>query len=84
MTQSVPHPKNGRQGSVNECWHCIMIYPEGCAVTVHHNVTIGRLSIEQLWRQHFYYVLKMSVNRASTFFGLASGQLHGLSGDVTA
>jgi len=60
-----------------------MKYPIGCAFTVGHNQTIGRLSIEQWWWQHFYYVLKMSVNRASTIFGLASSKLHGLCGNVT-
>jgi len=60
-----------------------MKYPVGCAVTVHHNQSIGCLSIEQWWWQHFYYVLKMSANRASTIFGLASWKLHWLCGDVT-
>jgi len=83
MTRSLPHPKNERQRNLYEFWHCVMEYPVGCAVTVPHNQTIGRLSIQQLWWQHFYYVLKMSVNRASTIFGLASCILHGLCGDVT-
>jgi len=83
MTRSLPHPKNECQRNVNEFWHCVMKYPVGCAVTVRHNQTIGRLSIEQWWWQHFYYVLTMSVNRASTIFGLASWKLHGLCSDVT-
>ena len=83
LTWSLPHPTNERQRSVNDCWHCVMKYPVGCAATVRHNRTIGRLSIEQWWWQHFYYVLKMSINRASTTFGLASWKLHGLCGDVT-
>jgi hypothetical protein len=60
-----------------------MKHPVGCAVTERHNQTIGRLSMEQWWWQHFYNVLKMSVNRASTTFGLASWKMHGLCGDVT-
>ena len=83
LTRSLPHPKNERHRSVNEFWHCVMKYPVGCAVTVLHNKTIGRHSIEQWWWQYFYYVLKMSVNRASTIFGLASWKLHWLCGDVT-
>jgi len=83
MTRSLPHPTNERQQSINEFWHCVMKYPVGCAVTVRHNQTIGRLCIEQWWWQHFYYVLKMSINRASTISGLASWKLHGLCGDIT-
>jgi hypothetical protein len=51
----------------------------GCAVTANHNPTIGGLSIEQWWQKRFYYVLKMSVNRASTTFGLASGKRHAVA-----
>jgi len=83
MTRSLPHPKNERQRSVNDFGHCVLTYPVGRAVAVRHNQTIGRLSIEQWWWQHFYYVLIMSVNRASTIFGLGSWKLHGLCGDVT-
>jgi len=83
MTHLLPHPKNERQRSVNNFWHCVMKHPVGCAGTVSHNRTISRLSIEQWWWQHFYYVLKMSVNRASTTFGLSSQNLLGLCGDVT-
>jgi hypothetical protein len=83
MTCSLPHPKNERSWSVNDFWHCVMKYPAGCAVTVSHNRTIGRLSIEQWWWQHFYYVLTMSVNRASMTFGLAFWKMHGLCGDGT-
>ena len=36
-----------RQRSLNYFWHCVMKHPVGCAVTVSHNQTIGRLSIEQ-------------------------------------
>jgi len=68
--------------AVNDFWHWVMIYPLGYVVTVRHNRTIGRLSIEQWSWQHFYYVLKMSVNWASTIFGLASWKLHGLCGDI--
>jgi hypothetical protein len=51
----------------------------GCAVTAHHTPTIGGLSIEQWWQKRFYYVLKMSVNRASTTFGLASWKWHAVA-----
>jgi len=83
MTSSLPHPKNERQQSINEFWRCVMKYPVGCAVTVRHNQTIGRLSIEQWWSQHFYYVLKMSIQRASTIIGLVSWKLIELCGHVT-
>jgi hypothetical protein len=59
-----------------------MKYPVGCAVTLHDDQTIGHLFVEQWWWQHFYYVLKINVNRASMTFGLASWKLHGLCGDV--
>jgi hypothetical protein len=83
ITRSLAHPKNERQWSVNDFWHCVMKYPVGCVVTVHHNQTIGHLSIEQWWWQHLYYVLKMNVNRASMIFGLASCKVHGLCSEVT-
>jgi hypothetical protein len=83
MTQSLPHLKNEGQRSINEFWHCVMRYPVGCAVTVRHNQTIGHLSFEQWWWQHLYYVLKMSIHRASTIFGHASWILHGQCGAVT-
>jgi hypothetical protein len=78
MTRSLPHPKNEHPRSVNDFWHCVMKHPVGCAVTVSHNRTVGRVAIEQWWWQQFYYVLKMSVNRSSTTLGLASQKLHGL------
>jgi hypothetical protein len=83
MTQSLSHPNNEHQRSVNEFGPCVMKYPVGCAVTVRHNQTIGRHCIEQSWWQHFYYVLKMSINRVSTMFGLAYWKLLGLCGVVT-
>jgi hypothetical protein len=83
IIRSLPHPKNEHQRNVNDVWHCVMKHPAGCAVTASHNQTIGRLSIEQQWWQNFYYVLKISVNRASTAFRLGSWKLHGLCGDVT-
>jgi len=83
MAWSLPHPKNERPGSVNGFWHCVMKYPVGCAVAVRHIQSISRLSIEQWWLQHFYHVLKMTVNRTSMIFGLASWKLHGLCGEVT-
>jgi hypothetical protein len=60
-----------------------MKYPVGCAVTLRDNQTIGGLSIEQWWWQHFYYVLKMSDNKASTTVGHATRKLHVLCGDIT-
>jgi len=60
-----------------------MKHPVGCVVTVGHNRNIGHLSMEQWWWQHFYYVLIMSVNKASTTFGLASWKMDELCGDVT-
>jgi hypothetical protein len=60
-----------------------MEHPVGGAVTVSHNQTIGCLSIEQWWQQHFYYVLTMSVNRASTTLGLASWKMHRVCSDLT-
>jgi hypothetical protein len=60
-----------------------MNHTVGCAIKAHHNQTIGRLSIEQWWEKLFYYVLKMSVNRESTTFGLAFWKRHGVCGDVT-
>jgi len=83
MSRSLPHSNHEYQRSVNEFWHCIMKYPVGCAVTVRHNQTIGRLAIEQWWWQHFYYLLKISANREWMIFGLASWKWHGLCGDVT-
>jgi hypothetical protein len=83
MTQSLPHPKNENQQSVNDFWHYFMKHPVGCTVTVSHNRTISRHSMEQWWLQHFYYVLKMYVNRASTTLGLESWKMHGLCSDIT-
>jgi len=60
-----------------------MKHPVGFAVTVRHNRNIGRLSMEQWWWQHFYYVFKMSFNRASTTFGFACWKMHEPRGDVT-
>jgi len=83
MTRSLPHPKNKLQQCVNNFWHCVMKHPAGCAGTVSHNRTIGHLSIEQWWWQQSYYVLKININRASTTFGLAFWNIHGLCSDVT-
>jgi hypothetical protein len=52
----------------------------GCAVTLPHNRAIGRLSRQKLLQQHRHYVLKMSVNRASTTFALVSWKILGLCG----
>jgi hypothetical protein len=61
MTGLLPHRDNECQRSFKDFWHCVVKYPVDCAVTVNHNQTIGRLSMEQWWWQHIYYVLKMSV-----------------------
>ena len=83
MTCSLAHPKNECQRSINDFWHCVMKHAVGCAVALTQNRTIGCLSREK-WRwQHCYYVLKMSVNRASTTCGLASWKMQGLCSDVT-
>jgi len=47
-----------------------------------HNRTIGRLSRLNLLRQHCFYVLKMSVNGASTTFGHASWKINWLSSEI--
>jgi len=46
--------------------------PEGCVMILSHNRIIGRLSKQNFLRQQSFYVLKMSVNGASTTFGLAT------------
>jgi len=43
---------------------------------------IGRLSTEKCWREHRDYLLKLSVNRASTIFSLAFGIIQGLRNDI--
>ena len=83
MTRQLPHPTNECQRSINDIRQCIMKHPVGCAITVGHNRTIGSLSMAQWWEQHIYYVLKMSVKRASMTFDLASWKMHGLCGNVT-
>jgi len=83
ISRSLPHPENECQQSVNDFYHCVMKHPVGCAGTVNHNRTIGHLSIEQWWWQHFYDTIKMSLNRASTTFGIASWNKLGLCGDIT-
>jgi len=54
----------------------------GCAATLPHNRTIGRLSKQKLLQQDLYYVLKMSVNGASMTFGLVSWKILGLCDDM--
>jgi len=53
----------------------------GCAATLRHNHAIGRLSRQNVIQQHRYYVLKMSVNGASTTLGLVSWTILVLCGD---
>jgi len=71
-----------RQWSVNNFWHCIMENPEGCAMILSHNHTIGRLAKQNLLQRHCFYILKMSVNGALTTFGLASLKTQGLTGNL--
>jgi hypothetical protein len=52
------------------------------AVMLPQNHAIGRLPIQNLFQQHRYYVLKMSVNGATTTFGLLSWNVLGLCGDI--
>jgi len=53
-----------------------------CVAMLPHNRAIGRLSGQNLLQQHRYYVLKMSVNGASTTFGLVSWKILGLCCDI--
>jgi len=55
---------------------------KGCAATRTHNRTIGRLSRQKWLQQDRYYVLNMSVNRASTILGVASWIFKGLCYDI--
>jgi hypothetical protein len=50
----------------------------GCAATLPHNRAICRLSRQNLLQQHRYNVLKMSINGASTTFGIVSRKIIGL------
>jgi hypothetical protein len=52
-----------------------------CAATLRHNHAIGRLSRQNRLQQHRYYVLEISVNRASTTLGLVSWNIPALCGD---
>jgi hypothetical protein len=81
-TCSLPKPKNEPWWSINAFWHSVPKHPLSCAIKVSHYRTIGHLSTEQWWWQHFYYVLKLSVNRGSTTFGFASSKMHGLCSNV--
>ena len=51
----------------------------GCAARVLHNRAIGFTSRQKLLQQHCYYVLPMTVHRASTTFSLVSCRIRGLS-----
>jgi len=81
-TRWLPYPNHDRPWTVNNFWHCIVDNPNGCAATLNHNQTIGRLSRQRLSRQHFYYILTLSVNGAWTTFGLESRKTLGLCGDM--
>jgi hypothetical protein len=50
--------------------------------TLPHYRAIGRLSRQKLLQQHRYFVLKMSVNGASTTFGLVSLKILRLCGGM--
>jgi len=82
MTYSLPHPENGHQHRVNNLWHPIMEYPEGCRATLSDNWTTGCLSRQKWLWEHRYYVLKMSINGASTTFGPASWKIQWYCGDI--
>ena len=45
---------------------------KGCAMTLTHNWTTSHFSTQMEFQQQWFYVLKISVNRASTIFGLVS------------
>ena len=53
----------------------------GCATTLCNHRAIGRLSSETVLQQHGHYVLKMTVNGASTTLGLVSWKMLVLCGD---
>ena len=54
----------------------------GCAATLTHNQTIGCHSRQMRFWQHCYYVLNISVKRASMIVGLASPIIKGLCNDI--
>jgi len=82
MTRLLPHPKNDRQQSVNDFWHCILKNPKGCVATLTHDWTIGRVSRQKFLLRHHTYALKMSVNGASTILGLPSSLIKGPCCDI--
>ena len=55
---------------------------QDCTATLSHNRNIGRLSWHKCLGQDRYYVLTMSVNRASTNFTLAWLEIQVLPGDI--
>jgi len=55
---------------------------KGCAVTLTHDPTVGRLSSQQWLQRHRCYVLKMRVNGVTMTFGHASWKIRGLFGDI--
>jgi len=75
-------PKNERQQSVNDFWPCILENAWAVRRVLPHNRAIGCLSRQNLLQQHCYYILKMSVNGATTTLGLVSGKILGLCGDI--
>jgi hypothetical protein len=79
----LPDPKNERQWSFNNFWHCVMKHPAGCVMTLTDNRTLSCLSTAKWLLQQSYYVLKMSFNGHSTTFGLASWKMQGLCSDMT-
>jgi hypothetical protein len=54
----------------------------GCAAMWIHNHTIGRLSRQNVLRQHRFCVIKMSLNGVSTIFGHDSWKINWLSGVI--
>jgi len=55
---------------------------KGCMATLTHHQTICRLSRQKCLRQYHYYVLKMSINGASTLFGFACWKIQGLCSNI--
>jgi hypothetical protein len=54
----------------------------GCAAMLPDNRATGRISSQKHFQQHRYYILKMSVNGASTTFSLESWIILGRGGDM--
>jgi len=51
---------------------------KGCAATLSHNRTIGRLSRQNSFPHHRHHASKMTVNGASKILGFSSWKVKGL------